>query len=122
MIRYTVSSGILSRADGVALGTGYSGQPECRNDPSKCGVHNHGPIPPGRYSIGAPIEHTESHGPFVLPLTPHPDNEMHGRSGFLIHGDSVAHPGTASQGCIIMGRAVREAVRASGDDELEVVP
>lgn len=119
MIRYRISTGELTH-DGVPLGAGYSGQPECRNDPSKCGVHNHGPIPPGFYEIGDRVD-TETHGPFVLPLTPHPDNEMHGRSGFLIHGDSGAHPGTASQGCIIMPRIVRETVARLKDRDLEVV-
>lgn len=119
MIRYAISTGELTR-DGVPLGAGYSGQPECKNDPSKCSVRNHGPIPPGFYSIGDPVD-TEKHGPFVLPLAPHADNEMYGRSAFLIHGDSVAHPGTASQGCIIMPRAVRETVHRLGDRDLEVV-
>lgn len=119
MIRYQISTGELTR-DGVPLGAGYSGQPECKNDPSKCDAHDHGPIPPGLYTIGEPHD-SQTHGPFVLPLTPHHDNEMYGRSGFLIHGDSVAHPGTASQGCIIMPRAVRETVHRLGDLELEVV-
>lgn len=119
MITYKIASGELSR-DGAVLGKGYSGQPGCKNDASKCAIHNEGPIPPGRYDIGAPID-TVTHGPFVLPLSPHPENEMHGRSGFLIHGDSVAHPGTASEGCIIVPRSVRESVHASGDTLLEVV-
>lgn len=119
MIRYQISTGELTR-DGVPLGAGYSGQPECKNDPSKCGVHDHGPIPTGLYTIGDPHD-TATHGPFVMTLTPHPDNEMHGRSGFLFHGDSVAHPGTASHGCIILPRAVRETVHRLGDRDLEVV-
>lgn len=119
MIRYKISTGELTR-DGVPLGAGYSGQPECKNDPGKCGVHDHGPIPPGFYTIGEPHD-SSTHGPYVLPLTPHRDNEMHGRSGFLIHGDSVAHPGTASQGCIILPRAVRETVHRLADPDLEVV-
>lgn len=45
---------------------------------------------------------------------------MCGRSGFLIHGDSIAHTGQASHGCIILPRSVREQIAASGDDELEV--
>lgn len=32
---------------------------------------------------------------------------MHGRAGFYMHGDKVAAPGNASEGCIIMPRAVR---------------
>jgi len=119
MIRYQITTGELTR-DGTALGVGYSGQPECKNDPAKCDQHNHGPIPVGFYTIGEPYD-TMTHGPFVLPLTPHADNEMHGRSGFLIHGDSVVHPGTASQGCIIMPRAVREAVNSLDERMLEVI-
>lgn len=119
MIRYQISTGALTR-DGVPLGAGYSGQPECKNDPTQCDQHDRGPIPPGRYTIGEPRD-TVTHGPFVLPLTPADGNEMHGRSGFLIHGDSVTHPGTASHGCIIMPRAVRETVHRLNDRDLEVV-
>jgi hypothetical protein len=79
-----------------------------------------GPIPAGKYFIGTPHD-TLTHGPFVLPLTPDPANEMFGRSAFLMHGDSVVDPGTASRGCIIMSRAVRKQVAASGDAELRVI-
>ena len=61
------------------------------------------------------------HGPFVLRLTPAPTNEMFGRDGFLIHGDSIEHPGSASHGCIILPRAIREAIAKSDDDTLHVV-
>lgn len=120
MWKYVISSGALVSPDGAAQFVGYSGQPECKNDPTKCSIPNKGPIPPGRYTIEAPRD-TETHGPFVLGLAPHPENEMFGRSAFLIHGDSVSKPGTASQGCVIQPRAVRERVWASGDRELEVV-
>lgn len=120
MISYEISTGKLWR-DGVKIGEGYSGTPECKNDPDKCSLHDQGPIPPGTYDIGAPVD-TVTHGPYVLPLTPHAENEMYGRSGFLIHGDSVIHPGTASRGCIIMPRAVREYVHHSGERTLEVTP
>jgi hypothetical protein len=57
----------------------------------------------------------------VLRLEPEPDTDTFGRAGFLMHGDSGAHPGEASEGCIIMPRNVREAVWTGGDHELEVV-
>lgn len=79
--------------------------------------HNLGPIPRGAYSISEPYDTTE-HGPFVLRLTPDLGNEMFGRAGFLMHGDNATHD--ASQGCIIMPRAVRDQVAASGDKEIEV--
>jgi hypothetical protein len=120
MIRYQISSGVLSKGADL-LGVGYSGQPQCKNDPDKCSEHNAGPIPPGIYSIQAPVD-TKTHGPYVMWLTPDPKNEMFGRSAFGIHGDSVVHPGTASEGCIIMPRSVREAVYKNADLELEVIP
>lgn len=44
-----------------------------------------------------------------------------GRSHFLIHGDSVSHPGGASEGCIILNRTARQTIASSGDNELEVI-
>lgn len=106
--------------DNMREAVGYSGAGDCKNDPTAQDVHNAGPIPRGSYTIGEPVD-TVTHGPYVLRLTPDSDNEMCGRSGFLIHGDSVVHPGTASQGCIIMPKMVREKIWRSGDHELEVV-
>ena len=120
MWSYQQSSGKLFDAAGALAGTGYSGAPEGKNDPAKQSAHAVGPIPRGVYTMGAP-EDTAEHGPFVLPLTPDTANEMFGRSGFLMHGDSMAKPGRASKGCIIMPRTVRNAVWASGDARLEVV-
>lgn len=105
---------------------GYSGydDPDSgqqgKNNPDLENVHDVGPIPVGSYAIGSP-EDTLTHGPFVLPLTPNAANQMFGRAGFLIHGDSVVEPGTASRGCIIMGRPVRNEIAASGDHSLQVI-
>src|ERR1035438_5538324 len=38
----------------------------------------------------------------VQALTPESGTNTFGREGFLIHGDSVQNPGTASHGCIIL--------------------
>jgi len=46
---------------------------------------------------------------------------MFGRSNFLIHGDSVVHPGTASEGCIIAARYIREDIAKSPVKVLAVV-
>lgn len=113
---YDQKTGQLSRRVGV----GYSGAGEGKNNPAMQDVQNVGPIPRGVYSIGDPVD-TTTHGPFVLALAPDPKNDMHGRSAFLIHGDSISRPGTASRGCIIMPRNVREQVWKSGDNELEVI-
>ena len=120
MWTYHQKTGELCDAEGRHVATGYSGAPAGKNDPSKQDIPKVGPIPRGHYSIGAPFGST-THGPYCLRLTPDPENEMHGRDGFLIHGDSAEHPEAASEGCIIMPRAVREQVWTSGDHRLLVV-
>jgi hypothetical protein len=102
------------------LAKGYSGSPDAKNDPTKQDVSNHGPIPQGHYTIGAPFD-SPTHGPYCLRLTAEIGNVMYGRSGFLMHGDKVGAPGTASQGCIIMPRTVREAVWKSQVHHLQVI-
>jgi hypothetical protein len=84
-------------------------------------VPNVGPIPRGDWAIAGPPVDTQDHGPYVLKLHPAPSTETHGRSGFLMHGDSKAHPGSASHGCVILPRAAREEVWQSGDRDLQVV-
>jgi hypothetical protein len=101
------------------IGTGYSGFGQGKNDPNSDDLPEIGPIPRGGYIIKAPMN-TVEHGPFAIGLVPVPENDMHGRSGFLMHGDSITNPGLASKGCIIMPRAVREKVWASGDRLLHV--
>lgn len=119
MWKYVQSTGLLTHDD-ETVAIGYSGKGEGKNDPLAQQRHNEGPLPQGRYVIQPP-ENTHSHGPYVLPLLPSSENEMFGRSGFLIHGDSKAAPGEASEGCIIMPRLIREQVWQSGDYDLEVV-
>jgi len=102
------------------IGVGYSGSLSKggRNDPSKQCVRDIGPIPRGVYRIGPP---GPGPSPYSLRLTPDPSNDMCGRSGFLIHGDSVSHPGDASEGCIILSRSEREAIVKSGIRQLYVI-
>ena len=82
-------------------------------------IQDIGPIPRGRYTIGSATDHPS---PFTLSLTPDPANDMCGRSGFLIHGDSVQLPGWASQGCIVIADPlIRKKIAESGIDQLSVV-
>jgi kumamolisin len=109
---YEQSTGqMFVREDGKfdLIGRGYSGSLSGggRNDASKQCVKDIGPLPRGRYTIGTP---TTGPSPYSLPLTPDPTNNMCGRSAFLIHGDSISHPGNASDGCIILSRPEREAI------------
>jgi hypothetical protein len=103
--------------DGKYFASGYSGHDMGRNNPEMQDDVGIGPLPCGRYFIGPPHD-TPSHGPFVMELVPDPANQMFGRSRFLLHGDSMKFPGTASHGCIVMSRATREAVWLSTDRNL----
>lgn len=117
--KFSQSTGALTYGDEKVC-VGYSGFGEGKCNPAKECEHNVGPIPKGVYMIGA-ARNTDSHGPVVMPLAPMPYTNTFGRSGFLIHGDSVTAPGTASHGCIILPRKVRERMSASLDRTIEVV-
>lgn len=118
---YSQQTGELQQ-DGKPVAAGYSGSGEGKNNPALDHVANVGPIPRGKWTVAGPPCDTGEHGPYVLRLDPEPGTQTHGRSGFLMHGDSKTHPGTASQGCIILPRSAREQVWQSGDRKLEVVP
>ena len=146
MWTWKISQGELLNAAGNHIDFGYSGRGWCVNNPDCCnvkgledwvppvGVHmdipgiqfipNAGPIPVGKYTIGAPVD---SHGGYALPLSPWPDNEMHGRRSFLIHGGFKSDPppsagnGNASLGCIIVARPPRVGIWESGDHTIRVV-
>lgn len=119
---YSQSSGQLANPSGLLAGTGYSGHAEGLNATEFQNVPDVGPIPEGTWQVVASVD-SETHGPFALQLSPLEGTETFGRSGFLVHGDEVEHPGQhlASHGCIIMPRPVREAIWASNDHTLEVV-
>lgn len=79
---------------------GYSGAGSHKNNPDSQCITDLGPIPVGWYTMALLDQHLGM--PNVINLTPDPENDMCGRSRFLIHGDSVTDPGTASKGCIIV--------------------
>ncbi len=108
---------LLHNAEPVARG--YSGHGLGLDNPTLQEVRSVGPIPQGRWLIGAPYSSPRV-GPFVLPLRPDPHTETFGRSDFLIHGDNRHRNQSASRGCIILNRAAREAIHDSDDTELEV--
>jgi hypothetical protein len=113
---YRQQTGALLHDDAV-VATGYSGAGPGKNNPADEAIPNVGPIPRGAYIIGTPKDSPHM-GPEALPLTPDGHDAL-GRSGFFMHGDNEAH--TASTGCIIMPRQVRDQVAASPDRALEVV-
>jgi hypothetical protein len=121
MFTYKQSTGQLT-LNGQPFGKGYSGMQGVGYDnPAEQFVKDVGPIPEGFYTIEGPPFNTTEHGPFVMRLTPDAANDMEGRSGLLCHGDSVVHPGAASEGCVVMPRLVREAMWSSGDRRLQVI-
>ena len=100
---------------------GYSGGGIGKNNPEMQAAVGVGPIPVGRWRIVGEPFHTEVNGPFCLRLEPNEGTDTLGRSGFLIHGDSIRKPGTASRGCVILARPVRGAIWESGDTDFVVV-
>ncbi|WP_151637051.1 tlde1 domain-containing protein [Noviherbaspirillum aerium] len=116
--QYSQRSGQLRRKN-ETWARGYSGKGAGKNNPGMEQVRNIGPIPRGHYRIGRPYQ-SESKGPHVMNLEPM-GHIAHGRTLFRIHGDSRLNPGTASEGCIILPRHIRQQISASGDIDLVVV-
>lgn len=138
-ITYDVGSGNISQVTAVegdlpdvkTLGSGYSGKGTGLNNPSQedvpgaKGKADAGPIPEGKYGIGKQQTNVTGTGtqlPASMRLTPDAGNQMHGRGGFLIHGDNAAGNHSASEGCIITDRATRNAIANTGYSILWVLP
>ena len=123
--RYSQSTGRLTYIDPngnvTKVGTGYSGRGPWRNNPSAQNRKDEGPIPQGTYDIG-PQTSSERTGPGILRLTPQPGTNTFGRKYFQIHGDNRRGNQSASDGCIILNRNIRDRIGNSGDNILRVVP
>jgi hypothetical protein len=115
---YVQKTGILI-LNGKEVGTGYSGNGEAKNDPAKEMEKDVGPIPAGLWKIGKARDFKGMKNCFDLSPDGH---DAHKRTEFLIHGDSKNHPGTASEGCIILDAATRQKIADSGVTTLRVVP
>ena len=114
------SNGLLFDPGGKRVSGGYSGRGEGLNNPAMQDKRATGPIPRGVWRIGKPRNSVRT-GPFVMDLTPLPGTQTFGRSAFQIHGDNRLANFTASSGCIILRREVRERIAASGVNLLRVV-
>jgi hypothetical protein len=119
MWRWDQSAGELTR-NGTFYGKGYAGFGTGKNSPSMQAAKGIGPIPRGKWLMTG-VKDSPNTGPFTIVLEPFPDTQTFGRSAFRIHGDSIRNPGTASHGCIILPRALRNRIWGSGDHEIEVV-
>lgn len=120
MWTFNQSTGAIA-LDGALVTMGYSGHGPGKNNPAMQNVKNVGPLPTGLYTINGLINHDPQCGEYVLLLMPDPTNEMFGREGFRWHGDSIIHPGWASDGCICSARDAREKAWNGLDHRLEVI-
>lgn len=118
--KWDQAAGTMTNATGEVIGHGYAGHEWGKNNPSAEAAPDIGPVPVGLWKIGTPYENPKT-GPFTMNLDPEPGTDTLGRSAFRIHGDSIANPGEASHGCIILPRNVREAIWNSGDRDLQVI-
>lgn len=117
---YVQKTGQLVDPAGRLAGTGYSGHGPGLNNPGAQELRGLGPIPVGRYAIGEPYAHPML-GPVVMKLDAQSGTECFGRSLFRIHGDNPRMNHTASDGCVILSRSLRDLITASGVHELVVV-
>lgn len=118
MISYDQKSGNISIRN-TFVGVGYSGFGPGLDNPDMEADADIGPIPAGKWEILRWDDHHGEKGPQVAVLAP-VGHDAHGRSAFLIHGDNPQLNHTASHGCIVAGRSIRDALRASGEMELTV--
>ncbi|MBS3049858.1 tlde1 domain-containing protein [Enterobacter mori] len=95
----------------------YSGRPGFWNDSANEYVSHKGPLPRGTYTIGPAFYHPKTRA-MTMRLTPFIENQMCGRDAFMIHGNSVAHPQDASDGCIILNLSGRKTINDSSDKTL----
>lgn len=118
---YEQSSGCLYLRDTedvlALIGCGYSGKGESQNAPEHEDRAGYGPVPRGVWKLAPPIQHPTL-GPVAIRL--HPQTYKGARSAFLIHGDNARGDGSASRGCIILGRDVRDFIAKSGITRLVV--
>jgi hypothetical protein len=99
----------------------YSGRHGAKNSPAAQCFSNTGPIPRGTYLIERMEFSHPRLGGHVIPLKPWFVPAMCGRDRFYIHGDSFAHPGDASEGCIVTTLAIRQMINNHHINTLEVV-
>lgn len=118
---YVQKTGSLYRPNRKLLAVGYSGHGQGLNNPAWQDHVGVGPIPCGRYTIGAVRDPPDHLGPVAMPLEPHSDNNMHGRSAFWIHGDNASLNHSASDGCLILARGFRQQIADSYVRDLTVV-
>ncbi len=129
MWTYAINTGFLYSQSGEMVGAGHAGHDviengviavQGKNNPAMTQMKDIGPLPVGLYTI-MPPKNYGTVGQYAMALVPDPTNEMFGRSGFFMHGDSRENQGLDSDGCIVQQFPVRQLVAKSNDTRLEVV-
>jgi hypothetical protein len=123
---YAQGSGQLTYVDNQTgarspVVAGYSGHGPGLNNPAMQNVRNVGPIPQGVYDIGSQRDSLRT-GRGVLDLSPRLGTNTFGRTDFQFHGDNSRGDQSASRGCIVVPRSVRDQINNSSDRELRVIP
>lgn len=128
---YSQSSGKLMDMEDRLVGKGYSGAPGHVNDPDSQGRKDQGVIPEGTWTIGETTwdrNETRGKGENLILLVPDAATaERVRRMGrdpntFYIHaGKQDPNDRSASQGCIIMKKDEREALRELQGAKIRVV-
>ena len=101
------------------IATGYSGNGLGLNNPDRQNERDVGPIPRGTYSIGQQYNNPRT-GPATMNLDPTLGTDTLGRNAFRIHGDNSRGDQSASHGCIVLPRNIRDQINNSGDTALRV--
>ena len=96
--------------EGRVIAFGYAGKGAGRNNPDAQDQTKVGPIPRGLWRMTG-VKESDHTGPFTIVLEPESVTDTRGRSLFRVHGDN--RTGTASEGCIILGRPIRDRLWAS---------
>lgn len=107
MLKYKQTiGGLFQLVDGawVFIGTGYSGNGAGLNAHAHENEANVGPVPCGLWSLGHPYK-DDHRGENCFRLVA--QTYFGTRNGFLIHGDNEKLDHSASDGCIILGPAIR---------------
>lgn len=114
---YSQKTGKLTLG-GKLIATGYSGHGDGVNNPDKEKMRNVGPIPAGLWTLSKPRTYKKMENCFDLTPSGH---DAHGRDQFLIHGDNDKGDKSASEGCIILDKAVRLKIADGKVTKLRVV-
>jgi hypothetical protein len=125
VIQFQIDSGEISQ-NAETIDMGYSGAPGHVNNPADCGLVGEGPIPPGVWQMGDPVNDPET-GVFSIPLWMIQGDplgrDVYTPGNFRWHGDNASKPPqSSSKGCLVSGHASRVIGASDPDRLLTVIP